>query len=149
MDAVMEPTRRRLIQRGFTLIELVMVITILGIMAAVAIPVVGNMIASSKVAATKDEMRRLALAIAGSDERGDRGFQGDVGYAPSSLQDLTRKPDSISAWSPFIHVGWKGPYIDSTNGDYLKDAWGAAYTYDRAARTLASTGSGSTITITF
>ncbi len=126
-----------------------MVILILGIMSAVAIPVIGTMIASSKSTATKDEMRRLARAIAGSDESSDRGFQGDVGYAPSALVDLTRKPDTISAWNPFTHVGWKGPYVDSTGGEYLTDAWGTAYVYDAPTRTIQSNGSGSAITITF
>lgn len=126
-----------------------MVILILGIMAGVAIPVIGNMIASSKTTATKDEMRRLARAIAGSDESSDRGFQGDVGYAPSALVDLVRKPDSIIAWNPFTHVGWKGPYVDSTGGEYLTDAWGMAYTYSAPGRTIQSDGSGTAITITF
>jgi general secretion pathway protein G len=134
---------------GFTLIELVVVIIVLGIMAAVAIPVIGSFIESSKETATKDEMQRLARALAGSDAHSDRGYEGDVGRLPSALTDLTAKPVSVPAWNAFTHVGWNGPYIDSTNGDYLTDAWGAAYVYDTVARTLESTGSGSPITISF
>jgi len=135
--------------RGFTLIELVMVIVVLGIMAAVAIPVIGSFVVSSKQTATKEEMRRLARAIAGGDDASDRGFEGDVGRPPSALIDLVRKPDTIAVWNAFVHVGWNGPYIDSTGGEYLKDAWGSAYVYTPAARTIESTGSGTAITITF
>ena len=135
--------------RGFTLIELVMVIVVLGIMAAVAIPVVGSFLQSSKVTATKEEMRRLSEALAGSDGRGARGFEGDVGYLPSSLNDLVKKPDSITVWNAFTHVGWNGPYIDSTAGDFRKDSWGTNYVYTPGSRTLQSNGSGSPITVTF
>lgn len=134
---------------GFTLIELIMVIIVLGIMAAVAIPVIGSFIASSKATATKDEMQRLARALAGANSESDRGFEGDVGRLPSALADLAAKPASVPAWNAFTGVGWNGPYMDSTNGDYLKDAWGQSYVYDTVARTLQSNGSGSPITVTF
>lgn len=143
------PHRRTSQPGGFTLIELVMVIIVLGIMAAVAIPVIGSFIESSKETATKDEMQKLARALAGSDSHSDRGFEGDVGRLPSTLADLTAKPASVPAWNAFTHVGWNGPYVDSTSGDYLTDAWGAVYVYDTVARTLESTGSGSSITISF
>lgn len=134
---------------GFTLVELVIVIAVLGIVSAVAIPVIGTFIASSKETATKDEMRLLARAIAGADERADRGFEGDVGFPPTSLSDLVSKPDSISAWDPFTDVGWNGPYVDSTGGEYLRDAWDSSYVYSSAARTIVSVGSGSNITVNF
>jgi len=134
---------------GFTLIELVMVIAVLGIMAAVAIPVIGTFIGSAQETATKDELRLLARAIAGSDEARDRGFEGDIGFPPSSLADLARKPDSLSVWDPFLDLGWNGPYIDSTGGEYLRDAWDSSYVYDPVARTIESIGSGSSISINF
>lgn len=134
---------------GFTLVELVIVIAVVGIMSAVAIPVIGTFIATSKESATKDEMRLLARAIAGADERTDRGFEGDVGFPPTSLSDLVSKPDSISAWDPFIDVGWNGPYMDSSGGEYLRDAWDSNYVYNPAARTIVSVGSGNNITVNF
>lgn len=143
------PHRQLMPSSGFTLIELVVVIIVLGIMAAVAIPVIGSFLQSSKQTATKEEMKRLARALAGSDTHADRGYEGDVGRLPSSLVDLTRKPASVPAWNAFTHIGWNGPYVDSTDGDYLKDAWGQLYVYDTLARTLESTGSGSPITISF
>ena len=126
-----------------------MVIVLLGVLAAVAIPVIGNLISSAKQTTTKDEMRMLGRALAGSSTTSDRGFEGDVGYLPSALSDLVTKPDSIAAWNAFTHVGWHGPYVDSTGGLYLKDSWGTAYAYSRTNRTLQSTGSGQTITVTF
>ena len=132
---------------GFTLVEIVIVIIVLGIMAGIAIPVIGTFLGDSRTTATRDEMRRIAVAIAG--DRAQRGFEGDVGSPPSSLADLVRKPDSIAAWDPFLDVGWNGPYLDSTNTDYARDAWDSVYVYDPGARTLVSVGSGANITITF
>ncbi len=136
-------------EAGYTLTEIVIVILIVGIMAAVAIPVIGSFLVSSKETATNDELRILARAISGSDEIADRGFEGDVGFPPSSLTDLVAKPDSISVWDPFLDLGWNGPYVDSSGTEYLRDAWDMAFVYDPATRSLTSNGSGSSISITF
>jgi len=142
-------------ETGFTLIELVIIIVVLGVVAAVAIPRIGDIITGSKTNATKEEMMRLKSAIMGNPavtsggRFSDRGYRGDVGGFPPNLTALVTKPGGVAAWNPYTRLGWHGPYIDSTDGDYLRDAWGVAYAYDSAARTITSTGSGTNIVITF
>jgi hypothetical protein len=143
-------------QRGFTLIEIVIIIVTLGILAAVAVPKFVELTENSKVNATQQEMLTLKRAIAGNPdvvaggEYVDRGFEGDVGFAPSRLVDLVRKPDSIGAYNPLTRLGWNGPYIDSSGGEYLSDAWGHAYVYQAAGRTILSAADGSdSIRVTF
>lgn len=145
----------RLDQHGFTLIELVIVIVVLGILAAFAAPRFADIGSSSKRTATLDEMNGLKRAIVGNPsataggEYIDRGFEGDVGQAPTRLQDLARKPDSISTYDKLTRLGWNGPYFDSTGGSYLKDAWGVDYSYDPSGRRLISTGGPDSIIVTF
>ena len=143
-------------RRGFTLIELVIVIVVLGILSIFAFPRFANMSTSAKIAATKEEMNALKRAIVGNPsataggEYVDRGFEGDVGFTPSRLRDLAVKPDSVLAYNKLTRLGWNGPYIDSTNNMYSQDSWGVNYVYDPAARRLKSVGGGpDSIVITF
>jgi len=142
-------------QRGFTLIELVIIIVVLGILAAVAIPKFADMADSSRIAATQKEMQSLREAIIGNPQvvsSGvviDRGFMGDVGFTPSQLVDLAVKPDSVPAYDKLTRLGWNGPYIDGAGDDYLSDAWGTAYSYDPAGRRIVSVGGSDSIQVTF
>ncbi len=146
---------KRIAEKGFTLIELVMVIVVLGILAAVAMPRFSSLAQQSKINATKDELRLLKIAIVGDsrlvsgNEYIDRGFQGDIGYPPSRLLDLVKKPDSISSYDKFTRIGWNGPYVDSAGQNYLSDAWGNAYVYNPGARTITSTSVSPNIIINF
>jgi prepilin-type N-terminal cleavage/methylation domain-containing protein len=141
----------RRLDQGFTLIELAVIIVILGVLAAVAVPVFSNFTSSAKINATREEMNTIKRAIVGNPaavsggQYIDRGFEGDCGFAPSALIDLARKPDSVAVYDRLTRLGWNGPYLDSSRGDYLKDAWGNNYTYDRANRRLISTGAGDTV----
>ncbi len=131
-------------KRGFTLIELVIIIVVLGILAAVAIPKFADMMDSSKTAATRQELQSLREAIVGNPEvvsSGvviDRGFLGDVGFVPSQLSDLVAKPGSVSVYDKLTRLGWNGPYIDGDGNDYQSDAWSVAYSYDPPGQSIVS-----------
>ena len=117
-----------------------------------AIPRFGGMSEAAKVNGTREEMRRLKSAILGtisSDGVPRGGYEIDVGHAPNRLQDLVTKPDSVSAWNKFIGLGWNGPYVDSAEGSYLRDAWDSTYQYSGAARTITSVGGSSNIVLSF
>lgn len=141
--------------RGFTLIELVIIIAVLTILAAIAIPGIGNLIETSRINSTKAELIELKKAIVGSPqvvENGNyvsRGFENDVGFAPSCLKDLVTKPDTVAGYNRITRLGWNGPYIDSSGGQYLRDAWDSAFVYAASTRIITSIGSGASISVSF
>ncbi len=119
---------------GYTLMEVVMVIILLGILSAVIIPRVGNMVKDSKINATKQEMQMLRVALVGDasstvgGEMADKGYIGDVGALPPNWDALITKPAGVSSWNRNTQTGWNGPYVVDDGGDFKDDVWGNEYT---------------------
>ncbi len=142
-------------KRGFTLIELAIIIVVLGILATFVAANYGDFIKQSKVNATKSELQELKRAIIGNPritgggKYTDIGYEGHLGAPPSKLNDLVTKPSGVPDYNKISGLGWNGPYIDGSNDEYLTDAWGKNYVYDPQARTIKSVGSGEDITVSF
>jgi len=131
--------------RGFTLIEVLMTVVIIGILATVALRSVHIGVENSRVRETQNEMGELVQAIGGNPDlydngmRNDFGYIGDIGALPATLDNLITNPGGLATWN--------GPYISrrfaqDTDG-FKKDAWGNAYTFSGGI-TISSTGGGST-----
>jgi type IV pilus assembly protein PilA len=148
----MKRKKKRLWPKGYTLMELIIVLIIVGLLSAVAIPTIGNMVTQSRVNTTQKEMVDLVKAMIGDTDGGLRGFVDELGTLPANLTAL-HSIGGLSGYNPFTRTGWNGPYIDTTrkdvNGDgaigaaeydSLFDAWGNSYIYNAGARTITSYG---------
>lgn len=131
---------------GFTLIELIIVLILIGIVASVATRNMSTAISTSQVEQTKAELEQLSLAIVGdpstysSGTQANFGYIGDVGSLPPNLDALVSNPGGYSTWS--------GPYIESDGGTgYKYDGWGSAYTLGTTS--ISSSGNGSILSKSF
>jgi prepilin-type N-terminal cleavage/methylation domain-containing protein len=157
----METQRRTCSQLGFTIIELLMVILIMGILAKVAISSYVDFAKDAKSSVTNTRLTELKTAILGdarivsSGRFVSPGFINQTGNAPLTLADLASQ-GTYSAYDPFSKKGWNGPYVNATaEPNWGKDAWGVTFQYNAVARTIKSCGpdkicgTADDITVTF
>jgi len=132
---------------GFSLIELLVVVVIIGIIAAVAMQSLTTNIGDLRREATKREMDDLANSITGdpavisSGARADFGYVGDIGAFPPDLEALYQNPGGYATWQgPYLSPGFTEDAIG-----FKTDQWGEPYAYSGGI-TIVSTGGGATIT---
>ncbi len=109
--AIDHSARRR--PGGFTLAELLLVLVILAVLAAVVVPKFSGRSEQAKVTAAKADISNLGGAIS--------FFEIDCTRYPTTeegLRALFQQPPELE--------DWKGPYLER---EVLNDAWGNPYVY--------------------
>ena len=125
---------------GFTLVELLIVIIIIAVLAAIAIPKFANSSQRAKESSLRHDLQILREAV--------QRCKSDTGLYPVQLSDLTltaapakgldQSGATVSMDAPSFH----GPYMDSVDNDPIS---GTSFTYAGASNPgdVRSSASGS------
>ena len=109
-SSLAQTVRKRSSLTGFTLIEIMLVVIILGVLAAMVVPrLTGRSDDARRSVAKTDIESNLALAL--------DLYETDTGSYPQKLDDLLKAPSDVQ--------DWKGPYLKKQP----LDPWGHLYAY--------------------
>jgi len=108
------PARRSSDEAGFTLLEILVVVAILGMLIGLVAPVALRQLGGARVSVAQQSIERLSSIL--------DLYKLDVGSFPTTeqgLQALVVRPTSASRWN--------GPYLKGESAPI--DAWGRPYIY--------------------
>ena len=113
----MKKRRKRKVRYGFTMVELMAVLIIIGLLATLVVTKVAGKIDQARVTTTKANLRVLHSAVT--------QFKMDAGRFPTEemgLTELLEQPSDVDNWEP-------GGYLETT--EIPKDGWGNDFIYER------------------
>ena len=108
--------------RGFTLIEIMLVVIIIGVLAAMVVPRFAGRTEQAKIARAKSDLAAIGMAL--------DLYELDMGHYPESLEALVATEAPSDAGED-AKTQWHGPYLKK---GLPKDPWTHAYVYERQSQ---------------
>ncbi len=108
---------RRLLNEGFTLIEMLVVLIIIGLLAGLVGPKLYARVDTSKVQTTEAQVKMLKGAL--------ETMRLDTGHFPTTTEGLALLCNAPA--DPHLKALWKGPYLDQC--PVPNDGWGNPFQY--------------------
>jgi general secretion pathway protein G len=99
--------------RGFTLVELLVVVLIVGLLVGIVGPRFFGQVSKSEITTARAQLDAFDKSL--------QAYRMDVGHFPSAAQGL-----KVLTTKPLDEPRWRGPYLQ---GDVPLDPWGSAYQY--------------------
>jgi len=108
----MQYMKKNIRNQAFTLTEMLLVVAILALMAALVLPRFAGTTEKANIAAAKTQIGSFSNAL--------NRYEIDTGNYPRTLQALIEQPGDVR--------GWSGPYLERRT--IPLDPWGNAYLYE-------------------